>query len=539
MHERILFEAVIPLLAISPKDAGLAVKWLEWYAMLGMRRTLVAFCSPGLTAIQQSRVVGAAERAGAAVVVASPASEKRTRYGYGYAANVMFREALEHIERTYPGQSMLWCEADTAPMTADWVERIHEEYIASGQPFMGDFHDGGEIPHMTGNAVYPANWRALAPSLAALPGPNAACGWDTQCAHETVPQMAIAKTIQQIWRPGAWTEDAVQNLIRPECALFHQDKTGTLIDVLCDRAGIARIPLVREDMEVDYAQAAGYRPQVQEVKSLKTEIMIVTFKRDMEFLRYCIRSIGMFCRGFTGTTLVVPSSERGLYDWAPPLTPLTIRYFDEAPSKGMLSHEVQVCRADEHCPEAEAILHLDADCIVWAPMSPSHYAPGGKPLLVRESYVECGKRNPNRLHWQVAVERAIGEKPEFETMTRHPNIHLREVYGRLRRNVEQFTGKAFDEYVLGCQNAFPQSFAEFPLAGHIALRDFAERYTVVDYDWAADQRKFHIDPRTAFQYVYAYPRDRCVEVWSHGGVDQYRSLLEQIMRGHRPGKVLK
>src|SRR5580658_5611131 len=221
------------VLPVSRMDWHLAIKWLRWSRMIDRQQrpyALVVLCSPALDAAERWRLAEAAGpwRNHGEVVVADI-----QECGYFGSPNQMFKRALEYVELNFPGQPMLWCEADTVPMHRGWVQEIESEYLTRGKPFMGDFVYG-QINHMSGNAVYPPNWRELAPSLAALPGPDERWGWDSQCAKETLPQAAKSATIKQVWRPDPFTAANHKSIVPPMTALFHQDKTGTLIDVLCE-----------------------------------------------------------------------------------------------------------------------------------------------------------------------------------------------------------------------------------------------------------------------------------------------------------------
>lgn len=267
---------------------------------------------------------------------------------------------------------------------------------------------------------------------------------------------------------------------------------------------------------------------------MKMEILIVTHAKDIPFLHYCVASIEKFAAGFSGVTLLVPRHEEDRFSWAKPF--VSVRLFEEPVGKGMLAHEVQICRADEWCPSADTILHLDADCMFWRPCTPDDFMISGKPLLVRERYSDCWKSNPARCLWQTAVQRAMGFFPEWETMVRHPQVHLREVYPAVRAAVEWRRG-VFDDYVLSGPNSYPQEFCEFGSLGAIAIRDFPDRYSFVDYDHDRDARECGVTKR--FQYVYRINRDFCVEAWSHAGVDGYSKMFDDIMAGNAPEYYVK
>lgn len=549
------FNIALELITVMPVarfDWNLAKKNLAWIRASGCDEKIIAYVTHELTLEQQNALSEYAQ-----VVVADHLKE----LGYFGSPNQVIKGALEYCEQNYPGYAMLWCEADAVPMRGTWIQEIGDEYRACGRPFMGDVYRGpGAIPHLTGNSVYNPNWRKLAPSLAALGTEQ--CGWDTLCAHETLPRSHKAKTIQQIWRPRLpITESFLADEIRPEAALFHQVKDGSLIDLLCAKAGLPIIPLEPALCKSTYdTQKTNLPPEVQpimgsvptvshlrgrvralaaQVRSAPSgtgpvEILIVTFKRDIEFLKYCLKSIEKYARGFAGVTLAVPESERGLYDW---VKHVKMVYFPETPGKGMLHHEIMVCRADELCPNASAILHMDADCMFWANATPSDFFIDGKPVILRERYVSL--RNPNRKLWQRCVENAVGFKPEYETMVAHPQIRMRAVYKATRDLVERYTKKPFNEYVLSCNNEFPQSFAEHMTTGAVAIAHFRDQHACVDYDWRRDADECGLSQDAGFQYLYRRDRDKVVETWSHAGIGRYKSDMEAWLNGRVPQYVLK
>ncbi|HXP59477.1 MAG TPA: hypothetical protein VN829_03245 [Dongiaceae bacterium] len=527
---------IVVVLPVSMADFHLAVKWLKWAAILGGTRKIAALVSPRLTAKECTTLLDAARPMDFTLNLA-----EINDTGYWGAPNQMFKAALELMAKEFPGSPMLWAEADTVPMHAGWLQEIEAEYAACGKPFLGQkITDAIGFEYLTGTAVYPPDCLKY-PTFAALPGPDTLKGWDSQCAADTVPNAAESVTIRQVWRPPVFTSANIDDIVPKGCALFHQCKDATLIDALCARGKIPQWPTGPQLEKSTYGDPAPYAGGVTSggrvfARELNVELLFVTFKRDMEFLKYTLPAAYKYAKGFRGITLAVPRTEKGLYDWTS--GSCKIVYFDEAPGKGMLSHEVAVCRADELCPTADAILHIDADFCCWRKFTPEDVAPKGKPLLVAEYYENCGKRNPNRLHWQTAVENAVGFRPEREGMTRHPAIHLREVYKMARTLVQDHTGKKFDEYVLGCRNEFPQGFAELPLLAAVAIKHYPALYTVQDYDHSKDRDECCIG-HDAFQYIYKRDRDIGCEVWSHGGIQRYRADLTNWLQGQVPAYYVK
>ena len=550
--DNLMLECVV-VLPVARFDFHLAKKLLAWMK-IPQQVPFIISASPDLTAQQREELLLGVNHT---VIHISPVKE----LGYFGTPNQMFKGALEYCERNFPGRAVLWVEADAIPMRATWVDEIMAEYQLYSRPFLADFQRAGALPHTTGNAVYHPNWRKLAPSLAELG--TQACGWDSLCSHDLAPRCHPAKTIQQIWRPPLpITAEWAKANIRPETALFHQCKDGSLIDVLCAQNKLPLIPLAPALCESTYEkdrhrltpeqndgpQGEVFKPskQVVELKprskgiarmgTPRVAILIVTFKRDMDFLHYCLASIATYARGFHSVILCVPEAERGLYDWVGRNVNM-IQYFNEPAGKGMLAHELQIMHADDICGDVDFVLHLDADCMFWKNVTPTDYLPDGKALCVRELYSKI--TNQNRFVWRKVVDDCTGIFIEADGMVRHPQIHPVEVYPLARNQVEKTTGKRLDIVVLNGRNEFPQSFAEFPVIYAVGRQFLRDRYCYVEYDKAADRKRYGIPPEQDFQYIYDPTRDFAVEFWSHGGMARYRAEADCYLAGQLPKFCLK
>lgn len=536
---------MVVVIPVARCEWHLAMKLLAWIDCLRDSPEIIVYCAPKVSEIERA----ALGKQTSCLVVHATHFKDESYFG---GANEMMKGALDWCEANRPGKAMLWMEADCVPASPGWFHAILDEYRGCGQPFMGDVHLCA-LDHLTGNAVYSPDWRRIAPALAALPGPDREWGWDSMAASDTLTRAHRAKTIQQIWRPplpitAAW----VKANIRPETALFHQQKDGSLIDVLCDAQKLPRIPLHAQLEESTYAKGRQTPEDPELVKRLSpqqrvivglpsdggvpaTGILIISCLKDMEFLKYCLKSIDKHCRGFTEIVVAVEENERRHFSW---IKKTRVHAYTPAhPEKGMLSHEVVKCRADEIMPNCEAIVLVDSDCIFWRPTTPADYFVNGKLKLLRERYAEL--RNPLRKNWQVCVEKSLGFKPEYETMVAHCYSYWRQNFAALRKAVEKHTGEDFDAHVVSGKNDFQQEFAEMSCLGAIAIRDFRHRYHCIDYSFAADAREVGLPATAEGQYIYRRERDAAVEVWSHAGIGRYKSDIECWLRGQVPEYWIK
>jgi len=536
----------VVVLPVSRPDYHLAVKLIRWMRILEKLRDgevngkigrcdyhLIVLMAASIESAHQEEMEKELAEWETARMYVNPERYEHPELGYAAMANHAFKAGLEAVEKLFPAAPMLWMEADCVPIRPSWHQEISLEYEKCGKFYMGDFHPYGAKPHMTGNGVYGADWRERCPSFALLPGPNPREGWDSSCRGDTLPQSHRSCTIQQVWEPPRFTEEKM-GMIHPETALFHRSKDGSLIDVLTKRADFPRIPS-RAPIAPPSPRTAQFRIPQPIIAGARVEIFIVTYKKDMEFLRYCLRSIAMYAAGFSGVTLVVPHSEKHLYDWIPKGVRLVLH--EEHAGKGNMDHCIMKCRADEICPTADMILYFDADCIAWKGFSPDDFIVKGQPVCVRERYDEIA--NPNRRYWRETVMNATGLCPEYETMVRHPNIHHVSLLKRLRETVRKHTGHEFNDYVLSGQSTFPGHFCEFDSMGAIAMEEFSDCYHFIDYDRVKDAEECGQDANGSWQYIYRHERDCIVELWSHGGIDQYRKMCDQIIIGKPPEFFVK
>lgn len=237
---------------------------------------------------------------------------------------------------------------------------------------------------------------------------------------------------------------------------------------------------------------------------MKMAILMVTFARDLGFARYAFATVGKFCSGFSDLVVAVPTPDVAAFESAAHPHGFRVVGFDERPGKGFLHHEAMICQADLLCPAADYILHQDADCMFTAPVTPETYLRDGKPIVLRQPY-EDFRDKANRYSWKACVRNATGIDPHWETMVRHPNVHRREIYGVTRQLIAEHTQMDWLEYVLSCRNTYPQTFAEFPTLGAVAIRCCEGAYSWVNFEngrW---------DPPHV-------PDCHMVSLWSHGGL---------------------
>lgn len=256
---------------------------------------------------------------------------------------------------------------------------------------------------------------------------------------------------------------------------------------------------------------------------MKCEIFICTFRRDFEYLKWCLRSIKKFATGFSGVTVVVPEDDRALLSdliSAECIDNMLISslYGPEWPGQGFLWHEYLIMNADVYLQgfaygELTHICHLDADCVFTEPVTPERFFRDGKPILRYQPFVEKIAREPNIKNWQMAANNCLPFNVVDETMCGHPEVYHVGLYRVVRDLIEQKTGMPLDAYMKTCKNDFPQTFAEFPTLGAVAMRVFPEFYYLHHHGKGDDHS---LNEYNVFQAWSHNPPDVPTNLWWQG-----------------------
>ena len=237
---------------------------------------------------------------------------------------------------------------------------------------------------------------------------------------------------------------------------------------------------------------------------MNTDILIVSCAKHYPWLKWCLRSVIRFAKGFRLVKILVPredlssmatllgelSTEIGI--------PVRVAAYEDWPGKGFLRHEHVIMCADEFT-DADFIFHMDSDCLFVEPTTPEDYFVDNKPVLLHASYHWLvTSQQANLGMWKDAVENAIGGNSTEEFMRRPQAIHYRKTYAKARESIEAHTGKSCAEYIQSCEEAFPQTFCEFNTLGEVAWRHFHG-----DYSWPN-------------QELGEFPKPhKVVQFWSH------------------------
>jgi hypothetical protein len=239
---------------------------------------------------------------------------------------------------------------------------------------------------------------------------------------------------------------------------------------------------------------------------MKVEILAVSFLPDKHWLMHCLNSIEKFAVGFTRTTILVPEQERNEFeDISGRCRLVTYRRTPEK-VKWHIDHQRMKCRADELCPDADVIFHIDSDTFFTGRITPQDVCPNGKPMLIIGSYeniFKTGGQNP----WKPVVDFVMGGDNKYETIRLPHPCYWRAMYKDVRTHIEERHKQDFDSFVLAQKADFPWGFCDNNMLGFMCLTPkWRDKYHVVDVD------------------TEGWPHIQVAHFWSHSPPDNPISI---------------
>lgn len=221
------------------KDRQAAIRLLRWMAELDgaqTRHELHLVASNPCTDAENAEAIEAGKLAFSNVVLHHQLTPDES--GWPKSCTTLFRLTCQVMKQC--GTHWLWCEPDCTPVCPGWLDELDAEYKAKARPFMGAWHNQ-PVPHISGNAIYPADPARFNPLLFSRPE----APWDLVNPGATLAQAWLTDKIQHTWSPSGhdiksppWHFDSpydIDKILKPATVLFHRCKDGSMIEMLRTR----------------------------------------------------------------------------------------------------------------------------------------------------------------------------------------------------------------------------------------------------------------------------------------------------------------
>lgn len=228
---------MILCLAFCSKDEGTAIRLARWIAELGetSRHDLFLGYSSDITPDAVADILRPHFRNIGGIRI------DEQGFSYPASANWMWTTCARTIGTTL-NEPWLWMEPDAVPMVPEWMDRIEDEYKASGKAFLLNKVVTPTRSHNSGVGVYPGRVVNYTDRLWQVHNTP----WDVFFAEDFTPHTHHTKLIHdkffEVWddpKSGSPVFPAQESLLKiePEAVLFHRCKDSTLMDRIRESRG--------------------------------------------------------------------------------------------------------------------------------------------------------------------------------------------------------------------------------------------------------------------------------------------------------------
>jgi Family of unknown function (DUF6492) len=199
------------------------------------------------------------------------------------------------------------------------------------------------------------------------------------------------------------------------------------------------------------------------VKPVQVDIFIRSYAGDFNWLKYCLRSIKKYAKGFHKVHVCIPIRDYELLPDVGNVEVHLVEHWDD----DYIGQQNDKLHADWYC-RSPYILVMDSDCIFVRDVIPEDFFREGNPVWLYEAIPK--ESTP----WYEITQEAIKSMPEFEFMRRHPFVFSRQSL----RDFRDFMFNCHQEDISKWLKKRPfHRFSEFNAFGAWAYRNYYRHFT--------------------------------------------------------------
>jgi hypothetical protein len=231
--------------------------------------------------------------------------------------------------------------------------------------------------------------------------------------------------------------------------------------------------------------------------SISTSIITVAYDKDLEFLKYNLKSIDKFCRGYVNNVIVIDDHEQDCDNTLKYLKSVDQEHYVDIRAKkikhGYVRQQWMKLFSDKYVPkQAEFILHIDSDSIFSEGHSPDIWFKDGKPIMLRTSYakifdrtLKMGRSIKGIQQWQTLTSEALGFNVNYEYMRGMPLVYPKRLFNEVRRHIARTHGCSLLDYLKD-----KPTISEYNILGAYAYKYMRDAFYWITED---DNAKEYVD----------------------------------------------
>jgi hypothetical protein len=194
----------------------------------------------------------------------------------------------------------------------------------------------------------------------------------------------------------------------------------------------------------------------------KTSVLTVSYDKDLDFLKYNMKSYDTFCDDYTGQVIAIDDHDDDCDNTTDFLQSREATFHVNKDAKfvnrGYVRQQYIKFFSDVYAPVGtEYVCHVDSDSIFTNKHNPSIYFKHGKPVMGKHNYnslaadlrESTGDENVVNafMKWQTITQHALGFLPEHEYMCMMPLVYPVSIFPEVRNHIETTHGVSLLEYL--------------------------------------------------------------------------------------------
>lgn len=223
----------------------------------------------------------------------------------------------------------------------------------------------------------------------------------------------------------------------------------------------------------------------QSNQALKTSIITVAYDKDLDFLKYNLKSIKKFCKGYHENIVIVDDHENDCVNTKRYLESIDQKYYTNLKAKhvkrGYVRQQYMKLLSDKYVSnDTDYICHVDADSVFKRDHTPDVYFRDNKPMLVKNNYNKLISHLKSLEvtavpfeRWRDITSKILKFKVEYEFMYRMPLVYPKNLTKQVRKYVEDAHGCSLLELLKD-----RHTLSEYNILGA-----YAHKFTSEDFFW--------------------------------------------------------
>ena len=221
----------------------------------------------------------------------------------------------------------------------------------------------------------------------------------------------------------------------------------------------------------------------------KTSIITIAYDKDLEFLKYNLKSVDRFCEDYINNVVVIDDHKDDCSKTKEYLESNDINFRVDEHAKrvnsGYVRQQWMKLLSERYVDDdAEYVLHIDSDSIFCSRHSPDIWFKDGKPVMLRTSYdaiYDSTKKQGRSLEgierWQRETSEAMGFKVDYEYMRGMPLVYPKSIFKRVREYIRNIHDCTLIDYFKD-----KQTFTEYNVLGAYAYQFMSDQFYWITQD---------------------------------------------------------